>query len=55
MANGKSTAPRWVPIAVFLLALAFGIAFEMIPSTAPTDANLPVAGQTIKHPQERVN
>jgi hypothetical protein len=54
-ARGKSTAPRWVPIAVFLAALAFGIAFEMIPSTGPTDAPPPLAGQVIKHPRASVN
>ena len=55
MANGKSTAPRWVPIAVFLAALAFGIGFEMIPSNAPTDATQPLTGQMIKHPPPPVN
>ena len=55
MANGKSTAPRWVPIAVFLAALAFGIGFEMIPSNAPTDAIQPLTGQVIKHPQPPAN
>ena len=55
MANGKSTAPKWVPIAVFLAALAFGTAFEMTRSTAPTDAVLPLAGQVIEHPRAPVN
>jgi hypothetical protein len=55
MANGKSTAPRWVPIAVFLAALAFGIGFEMIPSNAPTDAIPPMTGRVIKPPQPPVN
>jgi hypothetical protein len=51
----KSKAPRWVPIAVFLAALAFGIGFQMIPSKAPTDTILPLAGQVIKHPQPPVD
>jgi hypothetical protein len=55
MKNGKSTAPRWVPIAVFLAALAFGIGFEMIPSNAPIDAILPLTSQVIKHPQPPAN
>jgi hypothetical protein len=45
VANGKSTVPKWFPIAVFLAALAFGIGFEMIPSASPTN----VAGQGIGH------
>jgi hypothetical protein len=55
MADKKSTAPRWVPIAVFLAALAFGIGFEMIPSNAPTDAIVPLSDQVIKQPQAPTN
>jgi hypothetical protein len=54
-AKGRSTAPGWVPVAVFLAALAFGIAFEMIPSAAPTGIIPPLGGQVIKHPEALVN
>jgi hypothetical protein len=39
---GKRTTPRWVPLAVFFAALAFGIAFEMIPPPTPTATSTPV-------------
>jgi hypothetical protein len=51
MADGKSTVPRWVPVAVFVAALASAIAFEMIPSAAPTGVAPPLAAQVTKHPQ----
>jgi hypothetical protein len=45
----KSSIPGWVPLAVFAAALAFGIAFEMIPSATPT-AIPPLTEQTSGHP-----
>jgi hypothetical protein len=55
MADKKSNTPRWVPVAIFLAALALGIGFEMIPSNGPTDAIVPLGGQIIKHPQASMN
>jgi hypothetical protein len=45
-ANRKFSAPPWLPIAVFIAALAFGIGFEMIPSATPPD----VSGQVVETP-----
>jgi hypothetical protein len=52
---GKSTAPRWVPAAIFLAALAFGIAFEMIPPATPTGTVTSSIEQTIEHPRVPTN
>jgi hypothetical protein len=52
---GKSTAPRWVPAAIFLTALAFGIAFEMIPPATPTGTVNSSFEQTIEHPRVPTN
>jgi hypothetical protein len=35
MSVEKSSVLGWIPMAVFFAALAFGIAFEMIPSAPP--------------------
>jgi hypothetical protein len=51
---GKST-PRWVPAAIFLTSLAFGIAFEMIPPATPTGTITSPVEQTIEHPQAATN
>jgi hypothetical protein len=40
-------APRWVSAAVFFAALAFGIAFAMIPPATPTSTSTRVV-QTIE-------
>jgi hypothetical protein len=53
--NMISTTPKWVPMAVFLAALAFGIAFEMVPPTSPVSAVIPSVGQTIPSPNPPVN
>jgi hypothetical protein len=55
MANGKSAAPRWFPVAVLLAALAFGIGYEMISPAIPTKAVTPLVGQVIEHPQALKN
>jgi hypothetical protein len=51
MPVGKSSVPRWVPMAVFFAALAFGIAFEMIPSARPTNTVAPLAEPAMEHKQ----
>lgn len=47
-----STAPKWVPFAVFIAALVFGLAFEMIPPTTPVNAIVPLVDQALprSHP-----
>jgi len=51
---GNRVTPPWVPLAVFFAALAFGIAFEMIPTATPTAPSAP-AGQTIEHSRATAN
>jgi hypothetical protein len=50
---GKSALAGWIPLAVLFAAIAFGIAFEMIPSAIP--ASNPVAGPPIEQPQASTN
>ena len=45
---GLSSIPKWVPMAIFFAALAFGIAFELIP---PTNTTTPLADSTTAHPR----
>ena len=52
---GKLRAPGWVPAAIFLAALAFGIAFEMMPHATPTGTIRSPVEQTIEHPQAATN
>jgi hypothetical protein len=52
--TGKRVTPRWLPLAVFVAALAFGILFEMIPATTPIAPLTPV-GQTIESPRAPAN
>lgn len=52
---GKSSAPQWIPMAVFFAALAFGIAFEMIPSAPPTNAAALFGEPVIEHKQAPAN
>jgi hypothetical protein len=52
---GKLKAPRWVPAATFLAALAFGIAFEKIPPATPTGAVTPSFERTVQHPKAPTN
>jgi hypothetical protein len=55
MKNLISITPKWVPMAVFLAALAFGIAFEMIPATSSVSPVMPSVGQTIPNPNSPAN
>jgi hypothetical protein len=52
---GKSTAPRWIRAAIFLIALAFGIAFQMIPAATPIGTVASSFEQTIEHPRLPTN
>jgi len=52
---GRSTIPGWIPFAVFAAALAFGIAFEMIPSATPTAVIPPLSEPTIEQPPAAKN
>lgn len=51
----KSVIPGWVPAAVFCAAVAFGIAFEMIPAATPTGTVAPLGDQTSEHPHVPTN
>jgi hypothetical protein len=55
MSVGKSSVPRWIPMAVFFAALAFGIAFEMIPSAPLTNTVAPFVEPAIEHKQAPAN
>jgi len=55
MKNLISITPKWVPMAVFLAGLAFGIAFEMIPATSSVSPVMPSVGQTIPNPNSPAN
>jgi hypothetical protein len=46
IAAGKFSVPPWLPIAVLIAALAFGIGFEMTPPAAPPN----VLGQVMGNP-----
>ena len=51
---GRLTAPRWVPAAIFLAALAFGIACETIPPATPTGAVTSSLEGTVQHANEPI-
>ena len=38
---GQFSVPRWVPMALFVAALVFGIAYQLMPAVAPTGAAAP--------------
>lgn len=50
-----SIAPKWLPIAAFLAALAFGIAFEMIPPATPVSDVMPLVDQVMPKSQPPAN
>jgi hypothetical protein len=55
VAEGKSIAPPWFPIAIFIAALAFGIGFGMIPQVTPPDASKPLASHIMEHSEAPIN
>jgi hypothetical protein len=55
VAEGKSIAPPWFPIAAFIAALAFGIGLGMIPQVTPPDAGKTLAPHVIEHPEAPIN
>jgi hypothetical protein len=52
---GKSTVPGWVPVAVLLAVLAFGVAFEMMPAATPVSTLAPLAEPANTTPQAPAN
>ena len=47
---GKPLVPAWVPLAVFVAAVAFGIVYEATPSTTPASVVTPFAAAPIDRP-----